>query len=107
MPELRFTPSEVVVVGRTVAELEPFVRFAIDSGLSAEVDRRRFSDARGAGSFPTVAIAWGGAFEDIVDLLSFHLTLISIEHPGELVHILQEVQRRIAKNLKEIETVER
>jgi hypothetical protein len=106
VPELRFTPTEVVVVGRTVAELEPFIRFAVDSGLSAQVDRRRFSPERGAGSYPTVAISWGGAFEDVVDLLSFHLTLISIEHPGELVHILQEVQRRIAKNLKEIDTVQ-
>jgi hypothetical protein len=106
VPELRFTPSEVIVVGRTVAELEPFIRFAIDSGLSAQVDRRRFSDQRGAGSYPTVTISWGGAFEDVVELLTFHLTLISIEHPAELVHLLQEVQRRIAKNLKEIDTVQ-
>jgi hypothetical protein len=106
VPELRFTANEVVVVGRTVAELEPFIRYAIDIGLSVQVDRRRFSDQRGAGSYPTVAISWGGAFDDVVDLLTFHLTVISIEHPGELVHMLQEVQRRIAKNLKEIDTVE-
>jgi hypothetical protein len=104
--ELRFTPTEVVVVGRTVAELEPFIRYAIDSGLSAQVDRRRFSAERGAGSYPTLAISWGGAFEDVVDLLTFHMTLISIERPAELVHIMQEVQRRIAKNLKEIDTVQ-
>ena len=95
------TPDNVTISGSTYADIEPFVKYALSLGLPAVVDQRSTggSIVSPGTSVPSVTIIWGGRFDSVVQLLTFHLTLAGLDGHSCVDELVARVRETVDANL--------